>query len=158
MRRSKAEVLALVCLALSFSTFESRASDPVGVYGIVKKMVFEPNESAPQRVQIWGAFALSDGKSGDGYLAPQQGYLYYRLTTGKEDICRMEWADLMSVAGTGQAVGFGFRYDTQTRLRQPTENAGAPDHYPLGVGVMKIGNGQRQHAVIAQIRKALKPE
>jgi len=32
------------------------ASGRIGFYGIVEKVVFEPNETAPERIQIWGAF------------------------------------------------------------------------------------------------------
>lgn len=157
MTSSKTRIVVLVCVALLFGA-PAWASDPVGVYGVIEKVVFEPDATAPQRVQVWGAFALSDGQSGDNYLPPQRGYLYYTLTPGKEDICKKEWADLATVAGTGQAVGFGFRYNTKTRLRQATEQAERPDSYPIAMGVMKVGSGQRQSALITQIKQALQPE
>jgi hypothetical protein len=160
MTNSKLRILVLVCAALLFGP-RVWASDPVGIYGVIERVVFEPDAAAPQRVQVWGAFALSDGRSGDSYLPPQRGYLYYTLTPGQEDICRKEWADLASVAGSGQAVGFGLRHDTQTRLRQSTEKTKHPDSYPIGVGVMKVGNGPRrprQPALIEQIRKTLQSE
>jgi hypothetical protein len=79
-----------------------QASDMVGVYGVVEKVVVEPAD-APARIQIWGAFALSDQKSGSTYGTAQRGYLYYTCPQGKETICRKEWADLKSMAGTNLA-------------------------------------------------------
>ena len=37
------------------------ASGPLGIYGIVEKVVFEPNEAAPERIQVWGAFTYVNG-------------------------------------------------------------------------------------------------
>jgi hypothetical protein len=155
MKSIKVGILALVCIVLSFSAVKSWASDPVGIYGIVEKVIFEPEADSPQRIQIWGAFALSDGKPGDEYLPAQRGYLYYALNTGKEDICRKEWADLKALAGTGQGIGFGFRYDTRTRLRQTTDKVERPDIYPVGMGLTKMGNRHHQPTIIAQIKEAL---
>ena len=30
----------------------------IGIYGIVDKVVFEPDGSSPERVQIWGLFVV----------------------------------------------------------------------------------------------------
>ena len=94
------------------------ASGPVGLYGIIDKVVFEPNESAPERLQIWGVFAYADiQQSGDGLgISPaKRGYLYFKIrsaepgfTTEKQvEAIKNEWRDLKSIAGAGQAVGFG---------------------------------------------------
>ena len=89
-------------------------SGGVGIYGIVEKVVMEPNESAPQRIQVWGAFAYVETSAGFGTTVSvaKRGYLYFRLEApayGAFDarVVRNEWADLKAVAGTGQAVGFG---------------------------------------------------
>lgn len=94
-------------------------SGPLGIYGIVEKVVFEPDDRTPERVQIWGAFAyverggtLEEGRPGlpvDRLSPPTRGYLYFRLPTSGEsaETVRNEWTDLKAVAGTGQAVGFG---------------------------------------------------
>ena len=58
------------------------ASGPLGIYGIVEKVVFEPNEQAPERIQVWGAFAYVEGGVGQSSLTvskPVRGYLYFRL-------------------------------------------------------------------------------
>ncbi len=155
MQSSKVATRALISIILALSGATAWASDPIGIYGIVEEVVFEPNENAPQRIQIRGAFALADRQRGDEYLRPERGYLYYTLTPGKEDICRKEWADLKAVAETGQGVGFGFRYDTTTRLRKATDKLDAPDPYPIGVGLTRIGNHGHQARIIAGIKEAL---
>ncbi|MBW8895458.1 MAG: hypothetical protein JF613_04655 [Acidobacteria bacterium] len=66
MKRIAAGLVVLgACLALSVAL---RASDMVGIYGIVEKVVLEPSDAAPQRVQVWGAFALAEGR-GSTYQA-----------------------------------------------------------------------------------------
>ena len=37
----------------------AHASDPTGIYGFVDRVVFEPNDTTPERVQVWGGFALA---------------------------------------------------------------------------------------------------
>jgi hypothetical protein len=93
------------------------ASGPLSIYGIAEQVVFEPNERAPERIQVWGAFAYAHVKffnRQEGDPSPllssvQRGYLYFRLPSSGEsaETVRKEWADLAAVAGTGQAVGFG---------------------------------------------------
>ena len=90
-------------------------SGGVGIYGIVEKVVMEPNETVPERIQVWGSFAYVETSAGFGTMvsAARRGYLYFRLEApaygGPFDprVVRNEWADLKAVAGTGQAVGFG---------------------------------------------------
>jgi hypothetical protein len=109
-----AVVFALMVVLLAPSL---RASGPVGIYGIVERVVFEPNEQAPERIQVWGAFALVDGGTAAPVAnsTPTRGYLYFKLPVVVDGfvsmadltLVRREWADLKAVAGTGQAVGFG---------------------------------------------------
>jgi hypothetical protein len=94
-----------------------RASGPVGIYGIVERVVFEPSEQAPERIQVWGAFALVDGGTTAPVAnsAPKRGYVYFKLPVAVEGfvtpadvaLVRREWTDLKTIAGTGQAIGFG---------------------------------------------------
>lgn len=125
-------ILALCGLASS-----ARASDPVGIYAVVEKVVTEPADGTPQRVQVWGVFALAEGRGGDDYSEPAYGYLYYRADE-KPDAARREWADLKSVAGTGQAVAFGSRYKEKGRVRRATDKPEIPDAYPVAMGVTKV--------------------
>jgi hypothetical protein len=86
------------------------ASGPVGIYGIIEKVIFEPSEQAPERIQIWGAFAVVDGGLTRPGAAskPLRGYLYFKLPDGNaRSTARTEWMDLKAVAGTEQAIGFG---------------------------------------------------
>jgi hypothetical protein len=121
-----------------------RASDPVGIYARIDKVVLEPNAEKPERIQVWGTFALAKEKSGDDYQAPVKGYLYYTLVQGKEDKCRKEWADLKKVAGTDQCVGFGGRYAKKGTVRPADQKPKDPDPYALGLGVVKVNASNPQ--------------
>ena len=56
MTPKRAAMAATLLAGLALATVPVGASDPVGIYAVVKKVVFEPNETAPERIQIWGAF------------------------------------------------------------------------------------------------------
>lgn len=138
-----------------------QASDMVGIYAVVEKVVLEPSDTAPQRVQVWGAFALADGR-GSTYQAPQRGYLYYTCPSGQESICRNEWADLKSLAGKKTGVGFGQRYKPTGRVRGPQEKAASPDTYPIEMGIVKVegasDRGSETMKVIDGLRAALRQQ
>jgi hypothetical protein len=108
----RAAVIVLIGLVAGFMAPVS-ASGPLGIYAIIEKVVFEPNDEAPERVQVWGAFAYVDGANSLTVSAAKKGYLYFRLPPSADfpesyvTTIRNEWADLKAVAGTGQAVGFG---------------------------------------------------
>lgn len=147
----------VIVLTVGFSSHPSVApmSDPVGLYAVVDKVVLEPSDSAPERIQIWGAFALSDTESSDDYSAPQTGYLYYRCPGGQENTCRNEWADLKSVAGKGVGVGFGGRHTPTGRVRKAADTPADPDLYPIKMGVVKTGSMRNQPAIVAALKQAL---
>src|SRR3954464_10856745 len=88
----------------------ARASDPVGIYALIDRVVIEPSDSQPQRVQIWGAFSLAVKNHGDQYSPPVRGYLYYSLDGQKDAAARAEWADMKTVAASGQIIAFASRY------------------------------------------------
>jgi hypothetical protein len=133
-----------------------RASDMVGVYAVVEKVLLEPSDAAPQRIQIWGAFALSDQKSGSSYGAAQRGYLYYSCPAGRETVCRREWEDLKAVAGKDTGVGFGARYKETGRIRKADETPASPDVYPIERGVVRLSAGHESLPVIDRIKAALR--
>ncbi len=99
------------------------ASGPVGIYGIVERVVFEPGPDNAERVQVWGVFSLAlvDGEvvvgtaQAGAVSQPARGYLYFKVPALQPGIAspadvtnvRREWSDLAAVAGTGQAIGFG---------------------------------------------------
>lgn len=135
--RNRGRLLGLLFVLLATAAFSARASDPVGIYAFVDKVIFEPNEQTPDRVQVWGGFALAKGK-GEEYEAAQRGYMYFKLRTGEEDICRKEWADLKAVAGTGQIVAFGSRHDSKGTVRSTEAKPERPDAHPKGWGLTKV--------------------
>ncbi len=117
-----------------------RASDPVGIYAIADKVVFEPSDAAPERIQVWGAFALSGPPgTGDSYDAPVRGYLYYSFDPANEEITRNEWNDLRSLAGTDQCIGLANRYAEKGTVRGGCEAPTKPDLYPISaLGLQKL--------------------
>jgi hypothetical protein len=115
----------------------ARASDPVGIYGLVEKVVLEPSEARPERAQVWGVFRLATGAPGDEYAKPAYGYLYYSLVSGKEGDCRNEWADMKRVAGTGEVIAFANRFGAKGAVRKASEKPDKPDPHPLAGGVHK---------------------
>lgn len=142
----------LVIVAVIAATVPLRASDPVGVYCLIDKIVLEPN-TAPTAIQIWGAFSFAqpiyaptnppgtfgNANVGDLYGPVQAGYLYYKCSNGQESVCRKEWTDLQSVAGKHQIAGIGGRHSANGRVRKADEKATLPDTYVLNVGVVPIG-------------------
>lgn len=147
-------LLVLGVCALTAVTL--RASDMVGVYGVIEKVVLEPADTAPQRIQIWGAFALSEGERGSNYGPAQRGYLYYSCPAGQEAICRREWDDLTAVAGKDNGVGFGARYKPTGRIRKADDKPASPDAYPIERGVMRLSAGHESLPVIDRIKAALR--
>jgi len=121
---------------LGGSGLSALGSDPVGIYAFVDKVVLEPSEGAPERIQIWGGFALAQG-TGYDYAPAVRGYMYFKLNPGKEDISRNEWNDFKSVAGTGQIVSFGGRYTAKGTVRKPESKPENADVYPTGWGMSK---------------------
>jgi hypothetical protein len=119
----------------------ARASDPIGGYVIVDKVVLDPAD-APTTIQIWGSFALATQPGGRAYGDPARGYMYFKIPTGKEDVCRKEWADLKKAAGTGQIIGFGSSYEFKKlgTVRKAAEKPETPDNYPLGNGLVKFND------------------
>ncbi len=131
-----------ICTALvagSLSQGVARASDPVGVYALIDKVVLEPNADAPERIQIFGVFVLAEPNDRNNYQQPQRGYLYFTLPF-KESVARKEWADLKGLAGKGQVIAFGSRFDLRARVRKADEKATSPDVYQISYGLVKVRN------------------
>jgi hypothetical protein len=134
---------SLVCVTLAY------ASDPTAVYARVDKVVLEPNADSPQAIQVWGVFAMAKPGDRNDYLAPARGYLYFTLAGGSQ-AARAEWADLKQVAGTGQIVSFGSRYQFKARLRPSDERPSSPDPYSVNFGVTKV-RGRTDYAPIREL-------
>jgi hypothetical protein len=155
-RRTIVIALLLAAFSLSLMTPKTDASDWIGIYARIDKVVLEPNETAPERIQIWGAFALASKQNRNDYESAKRGYLYYSLKPGKEDVCRKEWADFKAKAGTDQIIGFSGRDMPPGRLRKADEKVSDPDVYPLGYGLVKMSDRTVNYAPIAELRSLSK--
>ena len=113
------------------------ASDPLGVYCLVEKVVLEPTD-CPERAQVWGACVTSNPRQGGDLTAVRRGYFYYKVPARHEDLARAEWKDLQSVAGKQIAVGFGKRNANVGRFRAPDMKPETPDDYPINIGVVRL--------------------
>jgi hypothetical protein len=105
---------AAASLGSTGTSTASTASGNLGVYAIVERVQFEPNEREPQRLRVYGAFSFVNG----GVSRPadvteaKRGFLYFRLPTQTAPnvnvaATRREWTDIKAVAGSGQAIAFG---------------------------------------------------
>ena len=145
------KLVTLLVALLSVGAARALASDPVGVYALVDKVVFEPNETNPERVQIRGAFAIAEGY-GYTYKRAERGFLYYKVNPDKPTACRNEWADLKAVAGTGQIVAFGSRYGEKGTLRKKDAKPENPDVYPVAMGLTKVKE-EKDYEPLTQLAK-----
>jgi len=135
------------------------ASDPAGVYAFVDKVVLEPSDTAPERIQVWGGFAIAEG-SGENYAPAQRGYMYFKLPSGKETAALREWKDLKSMAGTDQFVAFGSRYGEKGTVRRPDAKPEKPDTYRTEIGLTKVTPREAYppHKDLLSLRKSKKAE
>lgn len=140
----------IACSTLSLITFKTEASDWNGIYARVDKVVFEPSAAAPERIQIWGVFALATRSNLNTYEPARRGYLYYSLKPGSEDTCKKEWADIKAVAGSGQIIAFGGR-EKQARLRKATDKPADPEVYPLDHGLTKVSANRSDYGPVRDI-------
>ena len=153
-------VVTLLIIVFTLSLLPSKTSavsDPTGIYARVDKVVLEPNATSPERIQIWGAFALASKEDRNTYESPQRGYLYFSCKPGKEEICRKEWADFKMIAGTDQIVRFGSRFESRPRVRKAEEKAADPDEYPVNFGLVKVSEMRSNYPPIPEL-KALSRE
>ena len=138
----------------------SAASEQVGIYGIVERVVLEPNDQNPQRIQLWGAFATNRTVE-----MPSKGYMYFTLPSSQQSTVLKEWADFKSTAGTGRVVSFGASFFgglTQAqadayhaslgRIRPASEKPQSPDVYTLNAGIFTVTNP----TIVNLLMKALK--
>src|SRR6059036_1850645 len=77
-RLNSVKFVSAFCALFGLGIGPALASDPVGVYAVVDKVVLEPSEANPERIQVWGAFAIAEGY-GYTYKKAERGYLYYKL-------------------------------------------------------------------------------
>jgi hypothetical protein len=149
--------IALAAVALLLLQANAFASDPIGVFALIDKVAFEPNEAAPERIRVWGAFALAARKHPDAYKAPEQGYLYFSLPEEKADVARKEWKDLKAAAGKREVIGFGSRYESKVTVRESTAKPTDPDVYVLGWGMVKMSQRSKDYAPIKALLALKEP-
>lgn len=118
-------------------------SDPAAVYAVLDEVVLSPDAETPTHIELRGAFALAEGTRGDYYRAPRIGVL--RFTAGNDAAAtKAMWLDLQRLAGTGQVVSFGSRYEllapgaAPVRVVAAAEPAGAAPPFPGGWGVRAL--------------------
>jgi hypothetical protein len=134
-----------------------RTADPVGVYGMIERLQFEPAGGDPDRIQVWGVFAFADDAAHDGYGAVQRGYMYYACPADKRAVCRNDWEDFRWFSGTGKGVGYGLRSAPVGRLRKSTEPPASPDPYPVRGGIVKVESKDPAYVdLVARLKAALK--
>ena len=122
--RIRAAIVMMSALLLLSSTLGA-SGGPLGFFGIIEKVVFEPDEARAERIQIWGAFGYINCCGGVSKVA--RGYVYFRVPAEdgvsdpvlKATLVRREWADLKAVAGTGQAIGFSVPLPMRTSVLTP---------------------------------------
>jgi hypothetical protein len=158
------KVLAtLLILATAFAVLRipatSAASEQVGIYAIVERIVLEPDEQNPQRIQLWGAFATDRTTAN-----PKKGYMYFTLPASQQSTALKEWADFKSTAGTGRVVSFAASFfggnqsnadayhASLGRVRPASESPQSPDVYTLNFGVYTVSNP----TIVQLLKKALK--
>jgi len=137
-----AAAAVLVCQAAA-------ASYPSGIYARIDKVELGPNETKPQWAKVYGDFILV--KTSARLSEPERGFMYFSLVGGKEDLCRLEWADLKALARPGafdkNVVAFGSAHaeqndDLARDANSPNvHQAGAtptPVPYPLNQGLSRL--------------------
>jgi len=138
-------ILISIAMLVGTNAVKVRASGPIAAYAIVENVVLEPNDTAPDRIQVWGVFMLETAPQSSSYSSPQKGYLYYRIpSAGTEKETRAAWFDLKKVAGTGTTIGFGSGLAPGStgagRIRKVTETPAMPDAFPLGNPVISMND------------------
>ena len=129
--------IVLVVALFALAGISAHASDPIGVFAKIDKVVFEPGDSSPERIQLWGSFCVADPKDRDSYLPPQKGYLFYKLPAEKSETARKEWNDLKAAAGSGDVIGFGSRHAAHPKVRSAQDKPENPDVYSVAFGLVK---------------------
>jgi hypothetical protein len=124
------------------------ASYPCGIFARVDKVEVGPDESKPKWAKVHGDFILV--KTSARLTEPVRGFMYFSLVEGKEDLCRLEWADLKALAKPGafdkNVVAFGSAHAEQNDSLAgdgdgPNVHKGGdptPIPYPLNQGLSRL--------------------
>ena len=125
------------------------ASYPCGIYARIDKVELGPDETKPTWVKIHGDFILV--KTSGRLSEPERGFMHFSLVKGKEDLCRLEWADLKALARPGafdrNVVAFGSAFaeqnddlaiDGNTPNVDKSGTGAKPIPYPLNQGLSRL--------------------
>jgi MYXO-CTERM domain-containing protein len=130
--------LALVVLTVPAL---ASASNPASAWADVEEVTFEPSAkdvNTATRVIIKGVFARSNmDASFPTYAKPQRGYFYYECPSGKLDLCRLEWKDIVAAIGTSNCAGWGDGAKTPGTIHPWCETTTTADIYPIHMGVQR---------------------
>ena len=142
--------VAVTVLLLGVLVIRISASGQSGIYAVVERVALDPPSGPAQRIQVWGAFALME-RSRQGFTSyvfrqPVRGYMYFEIPAGQNaENARREWKDLAAVAGTKQAIAFGYwdqyRGDVMPTVRAADVKPALPDPYLMDVGLTKLSAG-----------------
>ena len=146
MAHKPRSVIASAAALALIAAVVAHASDRVAVYAKVDRVVLEPSADAPSAIQVWGVFSVAQSGNPNDYQPAARGYLYY-TASGSADVVRKEWADLKAMAGSGQLIAFGLRWEGVPRVRPASEQPAKPDRYTTNAGVTKI-SGRTDYAPI----------
>jgi hypothetical protein len=127
----------IAAISLATRGLTAQEAEGFGVYANLGKVVFEPSEENPERVQIWGAFSVF--AAGPNYQLRERGYLYFRLPTSSAPAAVRDWRALKAlfdtrpegweaVAGTHAFMKPG----SIVRVRTADEPPSTPDEYVPG--------------------------
>jgi len=170
MKPAFVSVAAVLLLSLApAAVFAKNVS--IGIYGVIDRVTFEPDDTSPNLVRISGVFVVPVPVSSGHYKTPQRGYLYFRIRPGMEQATRNDWNGLKSVAGTGQVVGFAQywvpnpddpygnpHHSLEVSVHSDRE-AASPEGYPLPNLKGIVGRGDKEDPdfdkIAAQLQKAL---
>ena len=85
---------------------DARASQPCGVYARIDKVEVGPDRDKPPWVKIHGDFIVVELRN--QLRAPVRGFMLCSIVPEREDLCRLERADLQKIAGTDKNyIAFG---------------------------------------------------
>ncbi len=148
-----------VAATLMVSARTMRASDPVGVYGLIDRVTVTTAAGGQETAQVWGTFSIAvtppsrTYKPEEAYGKAQKGYLLFTCAERKA-LCEAEWNDLKSLAGKDEVVGFGTRWGTAPQVRASGDAPANPDTYQLNVGVVRLGRFGDYPTIVSALKAA----
>jgi hypothetical protein len=112
-------IASTVGALIAFGTVVPSAQRRVPVasmYAIVEKVVLEPSDERPERMQVWGTFAfvvehLDTPNAPLEVSKAAHGYMYFRLPPAPSaavlERATSEWHSVKAAAGAQRVIGFG---------------------------------------------------